>query len=168
MKKYGMKLKFRNTDGSTSDRLLQSDNRLKFNTLLLKNFKGRGDIANDLISCDTIDQTTGEVLDHFTGMSIRDEMAQQCKQAGFNMAEMEDENILAEASTTNEEIIAVAKIAIKKYQSTKKFQYLCAVENCYSIMKRRGLKDPDIEVFVKKNNMVEKLVGLVKNTLKMK
>jgi hypothetical protein len=161
MKRYVAKIKLRDQNDAIIERSYDSNDMVK---LGLKFMKAQED--GELVSCETVDRTTGKVIDSFTGIDITTQMNKEALEHGVDLAAMEDENILLEASTKDEDLIAVGKIAVQEYNKSKKFAQACAVHYTYKVMKSRGLKDPTIKAFVKKHNLLKLMFGFSIDMLK--
>jgi hypothetical protein len=155
MKKFSAEIESINIKGDRTKRVLQADTRNKLNFLLIDHMSDR-----QLIRCTIKDTESGEVIDQVTQAQVANDMAKSLVEGGFSLDEMariEDENELMTASATNEELIAVSHIGIKNYKKTSDFKDHAAVFYAYTVLKRRGVHDPVIDSFIKKNNLIKAL-----------
>jgi hypothetical protein len=84
--------------------------------------------------------------------NARNFVADALKAAGFDPDEIENENLLVEASATEEELVAVSKICMERYEKNRDLADYMAVSAAKDALEGRGIVvDSAIKDFLKKN-----------------
>jgi hypothetical protein len=91
------------------------------------------------------------------------DMHNKMREAGFSPEALENDFILTVASATDDELIKVCRLAIKKYETTKDPTFAFTVLSVKDDLERRRIKDPVIRKFIKKNSPMKVLMNLIKN-----
>jgi hypothetical protein len=143
-KRYHAVLKYRDDEGKVKEHILQAGNRILLNLLC-----GKFMVGHDLVSTEIYDQRTGEMVEKVDMNAIRSSISEQCMRAGFKLPS-EEEDILFTASVSDEDILKIAKQSMKKYKETGNVEYHASFIESHKILKRRGIKDQEVEDFAKK------------------
>jgi hypothetical protein len=150
MKKFKMVVRFVGAE-EIREHIFQAHTRVGLNLVTAK-FA----FTHKVLSLDTYNQKTGELVDHVDMGEIGKGIEDMCKRAGFELPS-EDDHMLMMASATSEEILGIIKHEMREYRRTKSIVHQAAVGVGYETLKERGIRDQEIEDFHKKYNLTNRL-----------